>query len=404
VTTLFECLAAGSLAAATLQVAAAIRALRNRPVPEGPDFLPPVSILKPLNGIDDRLLDSLERLCQLDYPAYEIIFCAQGPSDPALRVARKVKDLHPSADIQVVIGDYHEGLNPKMNTVIPGYRAARHPFVLVCDGNVSPAPGHLREAMSHFADPSVGLVTHLMRGTGARTLGARLENAHLNTCILPSIAFLEQVAGFPGAGKSLLIRKEDLERIGGLESVRDYLAEDYVLGNRFRKAGKRVIVSSAPLDSLTVYRTVREFLSRHARSNRLRYSVAGPAYFVECLANPLPAALLLLAASGFSALGAAAVGAAAAWKVALDALVQWRLGERRELRWVWLGPLRDLLTASLWACAFFPRTVTWRGQVLRITRESRLVPAERGGSAARPTRMAPAPPAGNAERFANLKA
>jgi ceramide glucosyltransferase len=374
-TTLFECLAAGSLAAATIQAVTALRALGRGPAPGRPDFLPPVSILKPLRGIDDRLLDSLERFCELDYPVYEVIFCAEGSSDPALRVARKVKALHPGTDIQVVVGDYRGGLNHSVNSLVAGYRAARHPLVLISDGNFAPSPGYLREAVSYLADPSVGMITHLIRATGARTLGARLENSHLNASILPSVALLKRGGGIPGVfGKSMLMRKEDLERLGGLESVCDYLVEDYILGDRIRKAGKRVIVPSAPLVSLNVYRTVREFLSRHARWNRVRLSVAGPAYFVELLANPLPATLLLLAASGFSALGAAAVGVAAVWKVALDALVQWRLGEGRELRWVWLGPLRELLTGGLWACAFFSRTVSRRGQILQITRGSRLVP------------------------------
>jgi hypothetical protein len=142
-----------------------------------------------------------------------------------------------------------------------------------------------------------------------------------------------------------------------------------------RKAGKRVIVSSAPLESLNVYRTVREFLSRHAHGNRLRLSIAGPAYSFEFFANPIPFALLLLAGSGFSAWGAALAGAAAAWKIGLDAVLQWRLGEGRELRWVWLGPLRDLLVGCLWVSAFFSRTLSRRGQTLQITRGSRLVPA-----------------------------
>ena len=144
-----------------------------------------MSILKPLKGVDDRLLDNLESFCRLDYPRYEIVFCVQGASDPALRVARRVKETYPEREIVVVVGDCQEGLNPKVNNMMPGYAAAKYPFVLISDSNVAPRPGYLREAMSHFRDPSVGLVSHLVRGIGAKTLGARLENQHLNTFILP---------------------------------------------------------------------------------------------------------------------------------------------------------------------------------------------------------------------------
>jgi cellulose synthase/poly-beta-1,6-N-acetylglucosamine synthase-like glycosyltransferase len=136
-------------------------------------LIPGVSILKPLKGVDDRLLDNLESFCRLDYPRYEIVFCVQGASDPALRVARRVKETHPGREIVVVVGDCQEGLNPKVNNMMPGYAAARYPFVLIRDSNVAPAPGYLREAMAHFQDPSVGLVSHLVRGIGAKTLGDR---------------------------------------------------------------------------------------------------------------------------------------------------------------------------------------------------------------------------------------
>src|SRR5659263_282881 len=121
---LFEFPVAASLAACLLQFGSAWRALgksRRAIEPVEAAGLPAVSILKPLKGVDDRLLDNLERFCRLDYPRYEIVFCVQGASDPALRVARKVKEMHPDREIAVVVGDCQEGLNPKVNNMMPGY-------------------------------------------------------------------------------------------------------------------------------------------------------------------------------------------------------------------------------------------------------------------------------------------
>src|SRR3989304_6060765 len=171
---LLEFPVAASLAACLLQYCSAWRALGKGRRAVGPahDEEPPaVSILKPLKGVDDRLLDNLENFCRLDYPRYEIVFCVQGARHPALRVARKVKEMHPEREIVVVVGDCRKGLNPKVNNMMPGYAAARYPFVLISDSNVAPAPGYLREAMAHFRDPSVGLVSHLVRGIGAKTVG-----------------------------------------------------------------------------------------------------------------------------------------------------------------------------------------------------------------------------------------
>lgn len=380
----FELLAAASLAACAIRFGFAWNALRKKPPGEkehgtenGPAgaVLPPVSILKPLKGVDDRLLDNLAGFCRLDYPEYEIVFCVQGSSDPALRVVRKVKEMHPGRDVSIVVSDCREGLNPKVNNMIRGYAAARHPFVMISDSNVAPDAGYLREAVSHFRDPGVGMVTHLVRGVGAKTPGARLENQHLNSFVLPSVCLLDRMFSIPCVvGKSMLMRRADLDALGGLRGVKDHLAEDYILGERFRRAGKKVVVSSVPVDTVNAYRTVREFLSRHARWNRMRLSIAGPAYFAELFANPVGLALPMVAAAGADPSALRIAGLIVAAKAAMDLGLFLALGDRSSARWAFLGPARDLLAFGLWFSAFVSRTVEWRGQTLRITRGSRLVP------------------------------
>jgi len=372
-----EFLVAASIAACILQFGCAWKSLRagRRKGSVGGADLPPVSILKPLKGVDDRLMDNLARFCRLDYPEYEIIFCVQGASDPALRVARKVKEAHPGRRISIVVADCREGLNPKVNNMMPGYATAKYPFVLISDSNVAPAPGYLREAMSHFRDPEVGLVSHLVRGVGAKTLGARLESQHLNTFILPSVCLLDGMFDMRCViGKSMLMRRADLDALGGLDGVKDYLAEDYILGERFREAGKKVVISCSPVNTVAVYRTVRQFFSRHARWNRMRFSIAGPAYFTELLTNPVGMSLLMVVATGGDAEAVRVAGMVAAAKLAMDAALLFLLGGKRHARWAFLGPMRDLMAFGLWFSAFFSRNVEWRGRTLRITRGSRLVP------------------------------
>ncbi len=365
-----------------LSVRRAVGAARKAVPPAG--FMPPVTILKPLRGVEDGLFDNLESFCRLDYPRYEIIFCLQSPDDPALRIVRKVMERHPDRDISVVLETCRAGFNPKVNNLIPGYARARHPYVLISDSNVIAGPGYLKEAVSHLHDPSVGLVTHLVRGVGGRTLGARLENAHLNTFILGSICLLDRVLDIPcTVGKSMLMRRVDLDALGGLESVKDFLAEDYVLGSKFRRAGKRVVVSAAPVDTVNIYRGVREFLSRHARWNRMRLAIAGPTYGLEVLSNPVFLAVLIAACASGDGQTLLLAGATLAGKVLVDAATNRVLGIR-DWRGVILGPLRDLIAAGLWMSGFWSRKVNWRGQALRITRGSRLV-AEEGVPPAMPS-------------------
>jgi ceramide glucosyltransferase len=373
-----EFLVAASLSACLLQLWCVWRSVREaRRMRCREDFTPPVSILKPLKGVDDRLLDNLASFCRLDYPKYEIVFCLQSPSDPALRVVNRVRELFPEKEISVVIGDYRAGMNPKVNNMISGYEKTGYPFVLISDSIVSAGPGYLGEAIAHFRDPAVGLVNHLVRGIGGRSAGARLDNGHLNTFIMGSICLLDRMFGMPCVvGKSMLMSKRDLDALGGLHAVKDFLAEDYTLGRMFRKAGKRVVISGQAVDAVNVYRGVRQFLSRHARWNRMRLSIAGPAYLLEILTNPIFLLLPLLAWSGGGAESLCVAGFVAVCKPGLDAAMHALVGAPVRLREIALGPVRDLLAAGVWFSAFFSRKVEWRGRTLRISRGSRLVPVD----------------------------
>lgn len=373
-----EFLVAASLSACFLQLWCAWRSVREaRGKRCREDFAPPISILKPLKGVDDRLLDNLASFCRQDYPKYEILFCLQSPSDPALRVVNKIRELFPAREISVVIGDFRAGLNPKVNNMIPGYQRARYPFVLVSDSNVSVGSEYLREAIAHFRDPAVGLVNHLVRGVGGRSSGAKLDNGHLNTFILGSICLLDRLFGLPCVvGKSMLMRKRDLDALGGLHAAKDFLAEDYTLGKLFRKAGLRVVISGNSVDAVNVYRGVGQFLSRHARWNRMRLSIAGPAYLLELLTNPVFLLLPLLAWSGGDGGSLYVAGFVAIGKAGLDAAMHAIVRAPVRLREITLGPIRDLLAAGIWFSAFFSRNVEWRGRTFRISRGSRLVPAD----------------------------
>jgi ceramide glucosyltransferase len=286
-----------------------------------------------------------------------------------------VKEMHPDREISIVVSSGREGLNPKVSNMIPGYDVARHPFVMISDSNVAPRRGYLREAASHFRNPAVGMVTHLVRGVGAKTLGARLESQHLNSFILPSVCILDRVFSMPCVvGKSMLIKRSDLDALGGLRGVKDFLAEDYVLGERFHKAGRKVVVSSRPVDTVNVYRTFREFLARHARWNRMRFSISGPAYFGELLANPVGLSLAMIASAGADPYALRIAALVAAAKTAMDIGLFLRMGDRDSARWAFLGPLRDLAALGIWFAAFLSRNVEWRGRSYRIAGGSRLVP------------------------------
>ncbi len=90
-------------------------------------------------------------------------------------------------------------------------------------------------------------------------------------------------------GKSMAIRRTDLQAVGGLDVVKDVLAEDFVLGRLIPEAlGKRVVLGRTVVECITVRRSLAAFASRYARWSVMQRQCAGLApYLGLLLLNPV---------------------------------------------------------------------------------------------------------------------
>jgi ceramide glucosyltransferase len=351
--------------------------------PASVEALPPVSILKPLRGLDDNLFDNLASFCVQDYPEYEILFSLQDRNDPAYKVAKKVQDKFPGKNISIIVERCNAGLNPKVNNLIPAYRKARYPYILISDSNVMVGNDYLREITRRMKDPDVGLVSNVIRGVGGRSIGSLLENLHLNSFILGSVSFLDRFLGMPCViGKSMLMKKDDLEALGGLPAFKDILAEDFIIGREMHRAGKKVALSNYLISNINEYWSVKRFLNRHTRWGKLRWKIGGVRYFSEVLANPVFAAVLPVLISGPSrtALSFAAfvslikiLGDFVIGRTVISRTAEYRTHRTSAFTYL-LAPFKDILIGLLWFVPLLSSTVVWRGNRYVIGKDSRLSP------------------------------
>ena len=330
--------------------------------------LPPVSILKPLKGIDPELWESFCSHCEQQYPEFELIFGVSDPTDPACEVVRTLQEKYPARAIKLVVCERVLGANIKVSNLAQMLPEARYEILLVNDSDIRVAPDYLQQVVAPLADPQVGLVTCLYRAEPARTLGSRLEALGISTDFVPGVLtarFLEKGLRF-GLGSTIVFRRQDLAAIGGFEAFLDYLADDYELGRRIAASGKRVELSSATVATFLPAYTLRQFWQHQLRWSRTIRDARRWGYLGLIFTFGLPWSLAMLIA---------ARGAAWAWIVfAVTSGMRLLVGvgsiaalhDRQALRSIFLLPLRDLIAPFVWAVGLIGNRIHWRGDEFNL--------------------------------------
>jgi len=340
-----------------------------------PRSFPPISILKPLKGLDDNLFDNLESFCMLDYPEYEIIFSLQDFNDPAYKVARKIKDKYPDRDIAIVVEHCEDGLNPKVNNLIPAYRVAKHQHILISDSNVMVDKYYLREISMPMNEQGVGLVSNLIKGVGGRSIGSILENLHMNSFVMGSVCFLDKFLKMPCViGKSMLMKKRDIEAIGGLKAYKDVLAEDYMIGKMMQESGKKVVLSSYVINNVNHYWGIIKFINRHTRWGKLRWKIGGIRYFSELINNAVFISFLPVFLWEPSKTTISFALLTCLIKIIGDLYLGRKTGSELNPFFYLLSPIKDIIIGLMWFIPMLSNTVVWRGNRYIIGKDSILSP------------------------------
>jgi ceramide glucosyltransferase len=340
-------------------------------------FAPPVSILKPLRGVDPQMYESFRSHCMQDYPEYEIIFGVSDPTDPAAEAVERLMREFPQCRIRLVLCDQILGNNRKVSNLVQMLPKARYGHVLVNDSDIYVTPDYLRRVMAEFSDSRVGMVTCPYRGIAAGTLGSKLESIGISTEFIPGVLVARQIEdGIHFAlGSTLAMSRSALESIGGLDPLVDYLADDFELGSRISKAGFKVALADVVVETHLPAYTFRQFLDHQLRWARSTRDSRPAGYFGLLLTFAVPWALLAIV---FSA-GTWWSWIALACALLLRGAVALQVGagvvhDRAIARNLWLLPLRDVVAFWVWFASFMDHKVHWRGDVF-ILEKGKIRPA-----------------------------
>jgi ceramide glucosyltransferase len=342
--------------------------------------LPPVTLVRPLCGIETFSRETLDASFALDYPSLELIFCVARESDAIIPLVNEAIAAHPTVPARLLVGDDVISINPKLNNMVKGWRAATHERLIFIDSNVLVPPGFIRRLIATWR-PDTGAVSAPPVGCLPEGFGAHVECAFLNT-FEARWQYAVDSFGFGFAqGKTLFYRKSDLDRTGMRELAADP-AEDAATTKMIRRLGLRIRLAPPSPQPLGV-RPLAEVWGRQLRWARLRRATFPAEFAPEIVSGTLvPVLVTAAAASGLGWPVAPAVLAyLAIWyaaEIALAAGCGWPVS------WLTFPAMvaRDVMMPLVWIGAFTGRSFTWKGTAVRMEEP-------RGRKAAEPIALRP---------------
>ena len=350
-------------------------------------LLPPVTIFKPVHGMEAQLEENLESFFRQDYPAFEIILGARDVSDAGLQLAEKIRRRYPRVRSQIVVSGPPTWPNAKVFSLSKMIPCAGNDYFVISDSDVQVSSDFLREVIPSLLNPQIGLVTCPYRGVTAGDFWSTLEALGMSVEMPSGVMVADMLEGIRFAlGPAVALRREVLEKIGGIAATADYYSDDFVLGNLVWRAGYKVIFSHHIIRHVLTPRSLKRTLGDQLRWMKSTRFSRPLGHIGTGLTYAMPFGVLGLisaTAAGHWALGVGVFATAFMNRVVQSIAVGWGIiGDRRALYLSWLYPVRDLLGFLTWLASFGSRTFFWRGETYRFSTGGRIIPQNRSAESA----------------------
>jgi len=349
----------------------------NRPHLVNPDFHPPITILKPVCGLDRDAYNNFASFCRQDYPEYQIIFSVRDSGDAAVSVVQQIISDFPELDIQLVVSDRIIGTNLKVSNLANAVTQAKHEILVIADSDIRVGTDYLQRIIQPLCDRQVGVVTCLYRSSSSGWVST-LEAIGTATDFHAGVLVSNQLAGIQFAfGSTIVIRKSVLEEIGGFLAIADYLADDFQLGNQPAQLGYQVILSDYVVEHVLGTSNLVESIHRQIRWTRCVRVSRIWGYIGLIFTYGTFTSLLFLLVTRGSLLGWAVFSITWIMRGAMGWIVGVRyLNDPVAKKYIWLIFLRDLISFVSWCYGFVGSTIEWRGQQFKLVKGGKLVPVK----------------------------
>jgi len=346
------------------------------------EFLPPVSVLKPLHGTEPDLEGNLRRFFALDYPEYELLFCARNDGDAGLQMARRIAAEHPEVCARFLTCGEPQFPNAKMWSLTMLAKAAQYETLVTSDADARVSPDYLRRMVQELADPQRELASCLYVGRTTGGFAAQLDAVGKSVEMTGGILVADMVEGGThfALGVSMVLLRAAFEKAGGYEDLGQYYAEDFVLGNRLAEAGYGVRMANYVVRLMVLPQGLRESFRDQLRWMKSTRRSRPAGHLGTGLTYAVPFGLLGLVwglLAGHPMAGGLWLLATCANRWAMAAGVLAAL-EDEQAGWPTLiYPLRDLLGFAVWVASYIGSTMVYHGGEYSLGPDGRFEPLER---------------------------
>ncbi|MEC4814716.1 MAG: glycosyltransferase [Scytonema sp. PMC 1069.18] len=332
----------------------------------------PVSILISIRGLDEGAWENWSSLCQQNYPGYEILFGVTDLDDPAVPLLKKLVATFPNK-VKLFVGLKPRGVNLKDSNLSYLLEKCQHEVIIFADGDIRVHPDYIRTVTAPLHNQDIGLVTCAYIGYNPHFIGAALASFGRCVDFIPSALLARVIDGGLqfAIGVTIATYKSTLASFGGLQLNR--IGSDYNLGKRAALSGYRVELSQYILEWDIGHESIKKIFNRELRWARTIRFNRGPVYYSMVFCYGTVYCLPLLLISGFALWAIALSFTTFVIRYAQVLVSIHSMNAPKLLRWIWLIPLRDLMSFIVWAMGGFGQRVFWRGRQLKIEGDGLIV-------------------------------